>query len=184
MATYVRRRLMSRSRSLGQGGWWRFLRNGQGRSPWLLQTSLIFLSGWGLGLIFNDPAIAQSPSDCLTQPRLFPPEQAAVITPHPFQQRTGFEGIAATTTQATRAKEAIPIAPADTTAAPSVLWLIVMPAIPLVGGGLIYFKRAWTVSQSATCPPPPGAPTALTDAGTPAAPDTGTGDQDTLTQKE
>lgn len=30
---------------------------------------------------------------------------------------------------------------AETPEAPSPLWLIVMPAIPLIGGGLIYIKR-------------------------------------------
>jgi hypothetical protein len=34
--------------------------------------------------------------------------------------------------------------------APSVLWLIVMPAIPIAGAGLIYTKRRWFSAQEQT----------------------------------
>lgn len=56
--------------------------------------------------------------------------------------------------------------------APSFIWLIVMPAIPIVGGALIYLSRRWLGPdagevESRTMGPPPPPETLPVDAATP-----------------
>ena len=47
------------------------------------------------------------------------------------------------------AEEAVVSAPDST--APSVIWLLVMPAVPIVGGTLIYFSRRWFGGEQQEC---------------------------------
>jgi hypothetical protein len=157
------------------------------RSRRLALVSLVGLTGWGWGWMAGNPFAARAVS-CAARAQSAPCQITLFSENEPHRlahSRETATGRVLTTLETVPEKPAIP-APAGAPEAPSVLWLIVMPAIPILGGGFIYFKRAWMADEDESCPSssPAAGPSAPPASDNLSPHSAGTGDSETGLEKD